>query len=113
MKAKEKEMRKAEKLKRAQLRLGVGATAGSGALGVSSKDFGSSAFASSLISSSTSGLKSTPATAIKPTLGGGKALKLGAKLAAGDDLFVQQLRSEGQDVTAAETPATTKVMWLR
>uniref|UniRef100_A0A915D308 Coatomer subunit delta n=1 Tax=Ditylenchus dipsaci TaxID=166011 RepID=A0A915D308_9BILA len=95
MNEKVKEIKKAEKLKKS-LRHGGGSassataiSSSSSGLNMASKDFGSTS------SNYSAPVKPTPIQPMKSAAGGGKALKLGSKSTT-DDIFLQQLKSEGQ-----------------
>lgn len=103
MNEKVKEIKRAEKLKRNVRMHGIGSgvlssstaiSSSVGGSGISSKDFNSG----SSFSSSTAVKAATKPAAV---VGGGKALKLGSKTTT-EDIFLEQLRSEGQELLSAK-----------
>src|SRR4051794_30329581 len=112
MNEKVKEMKRAEKQKRNLLRQG-GSAAAVAALSSSASNFASSqsstqgsvsAFtAGDFISGAakTTAYKSSAGYGASAVGGSGKALKLGSKATTDENSFLQQLRQEGQDVSAA------------
>jgi hypothetical protein len=107
MKEKEKEIKRQEKLKK-HLKAGMGGSAAS-ATGISSaqaraelttvvKDSAATGFGASIGAGGGGGLFGQVKKAQPSTTGGGKALKLGAKAAANEDAFLQQLRTEGEKI---------------
>jgi hypothetical protein len=94
MNEKVKEMKRAEKLKKG-LRPGMGSASGMGSGNAHLMSSAASDF--SIASSLDSSISKPKPVAKSAVTGGGKALKLGAK-ATTDDSFLQQLRSEGQNV---------------
>ena len=113
MKEKEKEIKRQEKLKK-HLKAGMGGSAAS-ATGISSaqaraelttvvKDSAATGFGASI--GAGGGLFGQVKKAQPSTTGGGKALKLGAKAAANEDAFLQQLRTEGEKIGGMEKEST-------
>lgn len=92
MNEKFKEIKRAEKLKKSKLPRGVGTSSLSNASSISSNNM---IQLSSIVISDSFVPAPKPAPLVQ--VGGGKALKLGSK-ATNDDIFIQQLKSEGQDV---------------
>lgn len=93
MNEKVKEIKRAEKLKKSKLLHGVGTTSLSNATSISSSNVGQ--LTSAVVRDSF--VLSVPKPTAVTHVGGGKALKLGSK-ATTDDMFLQQLRNEGQEV---------------
>lgn len=93
MNEKVKEIKRAEKLKKSKLALGIETSSISSAKSISSNNV------NQLTSVIKESFVSVPKHAEPTKVGGGKALKLGNKV-TNDDIFIQKLKNEGQDIAS-------------
>ncbi|KAF7636772.1 Coatomer subunit delta [Meloidogyne graminicola] len=108
MKEKEKEIKRQEKLKK-HLKGGViGASKGISSLQARAEI--TSAVKDSTTTETTGGNIFGSFKKSAPIAGGGKALKLGGKSAANEDVFLQQLCAEGEKLNVAKGQGTTSVV---